>query len=283
VAKIMNKKTFSIKTFNPYEYKFPNRKVLTAAEIHIVKELRHSGYEVSILPDDSRHVDYLFRKGYQSIFDLAWPFILTIWNELPKEIVLSLISGWYISTFFRGEKTKTIPRNVSDNIVLIENFSGNMYNLNGDSVRPEEVAKKLSDIADLQSLYKRSFVQKSAYEDLPVPIYREHSPLIVGWARVSIDDTGMHIDESIITDDQAWKDVKSKKLKGFSAAGIATKSTCNICNTSYVTCEHISGNEYDGVACFNTIEKALLAECSLVEIPSQSECLVEIITNQLSL
>lgn len=278
----MQTNSFSIKSFNPYEYRFPNRKVLTAAEIHIIKELKRLGYQVNVLPDDYRQVDYLFRKGSQSVFDLAWPFILTIWQELPKEIVLGAISGWYIKTFFGGDSSKAIPGNVTNNIVCIENFSGNMYNLNGDTVSAEDAAKKLTEIGKLQRSYKKSFNEKSTFDDMPVPIFREHSPKIVGWAAISMDDKGMHIDKSIITDQQAWSDVKSKKLKGFSAAGIATRSICSICNSNFVLCEHISGTFYEGRECYNTITKALFAECSLVEVPSQPQCMVEIITNQLN-
>lgn len=224
----MGEKIFSVKSFNPYEYKFPNRNVLTVTEIHLIKELKQLGYKVNILLDDPRPVDYLFRKGDQAVFDFVWPFILNIFQELPKGIVLSGIAGWYIRTFFSGDDSKSIPDNIAKNIICIENFSGNMYNLAGDTVSPGDIAKKWIDIENLQKSYKQSFIQQSSYDDLTTPIYREHSPKIVGWAKISINNIGMHIDKSIITDKQTWQDILAKKLRSFSAAGIATKSICSI-------------------------------------------------------
>lgn len=278
----MNEELILIKSFNPYEYQYPNRKVLTVSEIHLIKELKKRGFRVNILPDDLRQVDYIFRKGYQELFSFTLPFIITIWQELPKEIVLSTITDWYKKRFFLNDNSKPIPESVINNIVYVENFSGNMYNLNGSSLSAKDAADKLLQIEDIQKDYKQAFLQKSVYDDLPTPIYRQHSPNIIGWAKLSLDDKGLRVDKSILTDEQAWKDVKAKRLKGFSVAGIATKSTCNICNSNYVLCEHVTGSLYDNKQCHNTIEKALLAECSLVETPSNSECVVEIITNQLN-
>ncbi|GLU56452.1 hypothetical protein Dfri01_59130 [Dyadobacter frigoris] len=278
----MKKETISIKSFNPYEYRFPNRKVLTLGEVHLIKELKAKGFNVDILPMDHRPVDYIFRKGESSSLEFLWPFVLILWQELPKEIILSTISDWYRKTFFQSKNLKAVSESAASNIVIIENFNGSMYNLNGSALEPLHTAKKLTEIQDLQESYRQSFLTKSANDHLPTPIFRQHSPQIIGWAKISINEIGMHIDDSIITDKQAWNDVKSKKLKGFSVAGIATKSICNICNSSYVICEHVSGQEYYNVECYNAITAALFVECSLVEQPSYSECMVEIIANQLS-
>ncbi|WP_026632610.1 hypothetical protein [Dyadobacter alkalitolerans] len=278
----MKNDTISIKSFNPYEYRFPHRKVLNLGEVHLIKELKSRGFKVNILPLDNRPVDYIFRKGEFASLEFLWPIILVLWQELPKEIILSTISDWYKKTFFKGKNLESVGEPVASNIVLIENFNGVMYNLNGGVIEPLQAANKLTEIQGLQEAYRESFLKKSAHDHLPTPIFRQHSPKIIGWAKMSINEIGMHIDDSIIIDQQAWDDVKSKKLKGFSVAGIATKSICNICNSSYVLCEHVSGTEYHNVECCNNIMSALFVECSLVEEPSYSECLVEIITNQLN-
>lgn len=58
----------------------------------------------------------------------------------------------------------------------------------------------------------------------------------------------------------------------FSTEIIAKKEICNICNLDYRSCEHISGNIYEGIICTTKRQDFQLKSVSIVENPADPRC-----------
>lgn len=58
----------------------------------------------------------------------------------------------------------------------------------------------------------------------------------------------------------------------FSTEILAKKEMCNICNSDYRSCEHISGNIYEGVICATKPQNFQLKSVSIVENPADPRC-----------
>jgi hypothetical protein len=52
-----------IDSFNPYENRFPNRKLVDNDTLKLIKILRQQGITVTVRPDNGQPLQYLFRKG----------------------------------------------------------------------------------------------------------------------------------------------------------------------------------------------------------------------------
>ncbi|MFT6984118.1 MAG: hypothetical protein ACJAUD_002898 [Crocinitomicaceae bacterium] len=265
-----------IKTFNPYMGRFPNDKVITIDTLALVKTFRSKGYHVEFIPDDTRELKYLFRKGDFSFFQD--PFVLFLLN-IPTIILVDIANEFIKSRITRSkEKSPNIHIEVNSENAIINNVSGNeVVSITGQSLNSNAIAKREKEAKKLADEFGQSFNEVSPYNDLPVPIFLEHSAKIIGWAKITLDDTTIRIDECKIEDEATWNRLKNSELRGASISGIADKTSCSICNGNYMNCNHISGEVYDSKMCVNTIEKARLAEISLVQEPTNSECIVDIL------
>lgn len=267
-------------TFNPYERVLKNYKVLPLSDIIAIKQLRSRGIKVNILPEDGRPVNYLFKKG-QTLWERIVPLIVSVKDDLPHDLIIAVVYD-----VIKGIASKIINKKEAKEFInkhyIKKNISGDYYDLRGANINVNTVASELSKGLNYQNEYYKSRRIDSPYFDMQTPIYNNHEPVIVGWANVLIDNIGMQIEKSVIEDKRILQDIKNNKLKGFSVAGIATKSTCNVCNQSYVECNHIAGQNYNGIACVNSIERCLIAECSIVEEPVNQGCLIDILSNELN-
>ena len=257
-------KRIKIDTFNPYENRFPNRKLITRETLLLVKHLRSEGYEVVIEPDNGLPVQYLYRKGIREFF--ADPINITLIN-IPIAILINIISNQLQKIF---DKKETINK---QNINIKIDNSTNTYNYLGE---PQEsninklVAKKRKNLKDG---FDRCFEIKSPYEDLPTPVFLEHKPKIVGWCWLWNDDEGLK-SEMVITDKVVKRRIIQNRLNGLSVTGIATKTECSICKSDFVNCKHIPAKKYKGEKCFNTIVETDYVETSIVREPINSQCLI---------
>lgn len=87
----MPKQIIQIDAFNPYDGIYPNRKVITKDILILIKTLRSNGYEVVVLPNDGRKIEYLFKKGDTNF--LADPFNQVLIN-IPLPIAAGLVTNW---------------------------------------------------------------------------------------------------------------------------------------------------------------------------------------------
>jgi hypothetical protein len=260
----MEKQKIIIDSFNPYECRFPNRKLITRDTLILIKHLRIEGYEIIVQPENDRPIELLYKKGVIEFFADPVNIILI---GIPISIVTNIISNYFQKLL---DKKRTF--NKSNINISIDN-STNFYNYLGepqDKNNNKLVTKKRKE---LKEGYERCFEIKSPYDDYTIPIFLEHKPKIVGWCSLRVDDKGLKSD-GIITDKTVKRRISQNRLNGASITGIASKTECSICKSNFVYCEHIAGKTYNGEKCFNTIIETDFVETSIVKEPINPECIL---------
>ncbi|MFC6098100.1 hypothetical protein ACFPVY_15720 [Flavobacterium qiangtangense] len=263
----MNKQVIKIESFNPYESRFPKRKLITRDTLILIKYLRTEGYDVIVTPEDATPVEILYRKGFAELF--ADPLNVALFG-IPITVFTTIVANQiqkFIDKF--GDKAKANITNVN---ITVDN-STNVYNCHGKSQSKKNQIQFVEKKKKLKDGFQTSFKIISPNSKYPTPIFLEHKPKIVGWCLLHVDDKGLKA-EGILTDKLIKKRVAQNRLNGMSVTGIAKKTECSICSQSYTECNHIAGNFYDEIECFNTIVKTDFVEASIVKDPINKECLV---------
>lgn len=266
VCHIMSSLKIEIEFFNPYEAIFPNRKLVTRDALRLIKTLRSEGYDVIVKPNDNRPLEYLFKKGDVSF--LSDP-IVQLLISVPTGIVAGLITNWI--------QKKVDKEKDSTNVIIINNSNNtivNSYNKNVPKGVLKDSKKKRKSYA---KSIEKCLTKKSPIPGLPFPILLEHKPIIIGWCRLTETDFGLEVEKGIITDKNVYRKMQNGKYKGGSVTGIAKISTCNICNSNFAECNHISGEHYDGQECINTIVEADLIEVSIVKEPINTKTFIKLL------
>jgi len=243
-------------------------RLVNRTTLDLVKALRYRGSEVVIEPDDGTPVHYLVRKGEPSL--LADPVIALLAN-IPISVAASLFANWLYDRY-RGGDRQTPPSCV---VLRIDHASGpSFYSAAGAPVSPE-AAERVMQLLREFSHTLIAIADARAAGDGRFPVCVEHTSHIAGWAELSEDAIGLRMSAEI-TDSQTWRRIRSGELRGVSIGGIATRSECSICGADYSECPHISGVEYDGQMCINTIKRVDVAEVSLVREPVNQDCLLDL-------
>ncbi len=259
----------SIESFTPYDSLFPGQMFLDKEVLILVKTLRSAGYDVTLLPKEIKY-QYLFKKGETNF--LADPANLLLIG-IPVAIATTLISNWIQKLLDKSQDKKVEP-----NIIIINNTTTNQtINHLNQTVADSIIKKSKEESYSLSNALAECLRTQSPYPELPFPILLEHQPVIVGWCTLKIDDTGLLIDEGRITDVDTYKRIQSGELKGGSVTGVAVDSVCSICEKDYISCNHIVGEEYEGIQCTNHIVKAGLIEVSIVAAPINSKTLIKLL------
>jgi len=261
----LGKKKIVIDTFNPYENRFPNRKLVTRDPLLLIKHLRSEGYEVVIEPDNEQPIQYLYKKGIAEFF--SDPIYITL-IDIPIEILTNIISNQIQKLF---DKKETI--NKSNINITIDN-SIKTYNYLGEPQKKGTRKLITKKRKELKEGFDRCFEIKSPYDDLPTPIFLEHKPKIVGWCELWSDDIGLRA-KMKITDKVVKRRISQNRLNGMSVTGIATKTECSICKSDFAYCKHIPKKKYNGKKCYNTIMETDYVESSIVKEPINSQCLID--------
>jgi len=247
-----------IHSYNPYESRFPNRRVVTREVLVLIKILRENGYKVSIEPEDGTRLNYLAEKGLREL--LTDPIIITL-ISLPLSIIGSLIANW-ISEYARGQKVE------EEKIILEMDDFGHKTRFSYTGHQIDEA--KYEQIQ--QIIHERTLRACTAYSvippeaERPVPIYLEHTDYIVGWGQVRLTNKGLKMENVRIHDIKTADRIRNKELKGFSIGGIIYNSTCRVCNRDFVECNHTNGALIEGLD---------LVEISFVQNPINPECKIE--------
>jgi len=252
-----------IDSFNPYENRFPNRKLITRDTLILVKHLRLDGYEVIIKPENNQPIEYLFKKGFEDFF--SSPIMLTFYG-ISINIISNLISN-KIQKIIDGNSNVN-PSNITYNT----DNSTNIYNFFGEEISKENLNQIEKNRKNLQDEYKKCFEIKPPNLELPVPIFLQHKPNIIGWCKLWMDNNCIMADGMII-DKTVKRRISQKRLKGASITGIATKSICSICKSNFVDCNHIPNVNYNGKICYNSILESEFVEMSIVKEPINTACL----------
>ena len=251
-------------TFNPYETRFPNRKVITRDALILAKTLRAEGYKVVVEPDNGTPVHYLYSKGLKE------------WFTDPVNLILFNVPITILTTLIANQIQKLLDWNgkqYTPNLNIEVSGSSKSYNYRGSEQTKENKARITTIRKELKDGFERCFSITSPNIKYPTPIFLEHKPKIVGWCRIWEDERGLAT-EGLIIDKVVKRRINQKRLNGASITGIASVTLCSICNSNYVECNHLAGKEYYGVLCSNHIIKTDFVEVSIVKTPVNSQCLL---------
>jgi hypothetical protein len=250
-----------ILSFNPYAHKFPERKVISRAQVNFMKYMRSKGHDVVVVPDNDQPVHMLAQKNISE----SLPMIL----ELVSTISMGVFSG--LLTTYLASKSSS---GSSERIVVKKrvNQGYEFYDQNGNDLKVEEVEEFISPTGEVQNRFGESFSIQSPYPGSPHALYREHAGVIIGWCSASTDEVGMKIDNIVITNKNAKEAIKNGSLRGASFGGIVRKAVCSICYENYINCGHFTSRKYEGESCTCMLEEIDLAEISLVASPANPLC-----------
>jgi hypothetical protein len=267
---------YSVQTFNPYEATHPGHKVIDGELLTLIKFLRDQGTTIVIEPDDGRPVEYVFRKGFKEF--LSDPVIISFGLNVAAGIVGSAISS-AVKWVWQHRRRESIVRRAPHptNILLRNRETGFVFTYSGEPLDEKALDQLLKMAEREQSNYREAFLLRSPSAEKPIPIFLEHTAQVVGWCDLDLNDEGFYVKDGAISDRPTWRRVESGELKGLSITGIATKSTCSVCRSNYVECNHISGVDYDSVHCVNEIEKADFVNVNLVSSPINEKCYLQMI------
>ena len=252
-------------SYNPYESMFPGRRVVTRETLHLIKSLRSQGYRVVVEPDNGRPLCFIFRKGFGDW--LSEPVLLFV-KDFALGIITGLLSAWLYDLL-----THPAARNeVHVCIEIEENGRKLKYDQRGEPISDERFQAIIDSLNSRTHLFATSRATPSPDPARPCPIMLEHTDRIVGWASGVVKrETGMFVENMRITDEETRLRMENGELQGMSTAGIVTHATCGVCGASYVDCNHITGNVYDGVECWCRLDQTLFADVSIVEDPVNPE------------
>ena len=116
----MSKQIVEIESFNPYENRFPNRKLLTRETLILIKYLREEDYEVKVLPDNDQPIEILYKKGLAEFF--ADPIFIALIG-IPIGIITTIVSNKIQKLIDSLDKKEAI--NPEHLIVQIDNSTHN--------------------------------------------------------------------------------------------------------------------------------------------------------------
>lgn len=263
-------KIIEIESFNPYESKFPNLKLVNKGTLELIKRLRLAGFEVKVKPDDEKPVKYLFKKGLHDFFSNPVYLFLA---GIPTGIMINIVSN-IISDIIKNWNTTSSD---GRNIIIVNNYLNEMVDLNKKNISKGENNDRKKKLKNEKKAFEKCFSIQSPYPHLPTPIFNQHKPEIVGWCSLDVNDKGLIMEDSVITCKQIKKKLQNGVLKGLSVTGISEVSICNICKNNYVECNHIAGQIYNKKKCGNEVHEATLIEVSLVKTPINEKCLIDLL------
>ena len=257
---------------NPYQPRFPQRRLITRDTLQLMKMLRAQGAEVRIEPENGLKIEYVFQKGFGAELLAATPVVLVA-VYFARDVLVNVVSDWF-SSRLKGNK----PDQGGTNIAIEINEGGRRVRcaISGAEISDERFDSIMATIKAVGAGTPTTQTINSPFPDLPVPIFLEHTDKIVGWGRINPSDEGLKIENARMTDDETWQRLKSGELRGASIAAIAKESECSICGMDYVDCVHLAGQTYGGRNCTNTIKASELLEISLVKDPVNPQALIKI-------
>ena len=164
------------------------------------------------------------------------------------------------------------PKKDETQLVIEFDENGNKvrYSQSGEEISDKKFTSILKSLDERATAYKQSRKNPSPIAKRPYPVYLEHTAKIIGWAEnIITKPEGLYLDGLQITDPEVQKLVDNGYLSGLSVAGIVKKSTCSVCDSDYVLCNHIAQKTYEGKECLVRIDDFAIAEFSLVKEPIQ--------------
>lgn len=263
-----------VQAYNPYEARFPGRRVVSRDGLLLIKALRTAGHDVHVVPNNGTKVQYLFEKGVGDV--LAHPLFIALIG-VPLAVATTLITQWVSSR--RTERTDPRSGDGGNTTRVVIEVAENGQSLSFDESGRPLSEEKLRELLTLLDRRRREYAETLVQEpdrEFPASITLEHTAKIVGWGNLQFTERGMEIRPARIDDDETWNRLQAGELRGWSIGGIAKGARCTICGGDFVECPHVSGDLYDGKKCAVEIYDLDLAEISIVREPVHSLAKVRI-------
>jgi hypothetical protein len=242
-------------------------RLLNRTTLDLVKALRSGGVEVAIEPNDGSPIHYYIRKGGVSLLaDPTFAFIIGI----PVSVLTGLIANWL---FARLSSKDRVSQEQPSIVFRAETPHGSVFYSHTGTTVSEAEAERVVDLLRT-SAEDLTTLGAARHSRGRYPVCLEHSTTIVGWADLWPDEIGLRA-HATITDDAVMQRIRSGEIRGLSIAGIVSASRCSICGHDYTDCIHISGLEYEGQICTNTVTRAVVTELSIVSDPTNPDCVIE--------
>ena len=263
-----------VSSFNPYEARFPGRRVVSRDALHLIKDLRARGVSVVVEPENGTKLNWSTQKGFEEIL---CPMVVQA-VDVTKDVLVGVLAAWLYDRLFRRGCAADVKDAADRPPVFIQEQRGaevSFYDLDGSRVEEGEVRAQLDAARARATEWGRSLSLKSPdLEECPAPIFLEHTSRVVGWAAPSVDDRGLRV-KTRIHDDETWDRVQKGELRGFSVGLLVHGSVCSICGSDYVECNHVSNLEYEDNRCKAHLTDLDLAEVSIVREPVNPLAVIE--------
>lgn len=244
----------------------PQRRTVSRNALDIAKLARAQGIKVVFEPDDGRPLRYVVRKGL--LDDIVKDPIAMLAIGVPIGIVTNLISSWI---YDRIKKVGQSPAEARVHIEVVADGKRIVYDHLGTEVSADKAEQMLREFNE--SLFAhRPRMLASPFPDMPVPVYLEHTPKVVGWTALNQGPHGLYGEPTHITDRETLKRIDIGELTGLSVSGIVKRSECSICGDDYVRCNHVAGSVYNRRKCINRISEIEFLEVSVVAEPTNPMC-----------
>lgn len=155
-----------IQSNNPYEARFPGRRVISREALHIAKLLRADGYSVIIEPNSEKKLNYVTEKGLREF--LADPIHMVIVG-IPLSVVVNIISTWLYDRFKRTPSTEEFSLVIETD----ENELCVRYNHKGEPISEKrfQAILKLAERSALRYAASQRIIPPDPTR--PVPIFLE--------------------------------------------------------------------------------------------------------------
>ncbi len=260
------------RSYNPYEARYPGRRVVSRDTLHLIKQLRGQGYRVIVEPNDGTPLNYIAEKGFHEL--LSDPVIAMLVG-IPINIATNLFSNW---AYDRLNKKKARLGDGDTHAVLEFDEQGRRarYDQSGAAISDERFGLLLASLDERARRYHEVMDTRPPDPARPIPLQLEHTDKIVGWAQISVDEAGLKVDGGHVFDDDTRARIESGELKGFSIAALVKSAECSICHGEYVECDHIANEEYGGRRCTVALVRTDLAEISIVKEPVNPAALLQV-------
>ena len=263
-----------VSSFNPYEARFPGRRVVSRDTLHLVKELRARGMSVTVEPEDGTKLNWFTQKGFEEVL---FPMVVQA-VDVTRDMLVGVFSAWLYKRFERRRHGVALQDKVGRPPVFVQEWKDAdvpFYDLDGSRVEEDQVRAELAAARMRATEWGRSLTLESPKpNEVPAPIFLEHTSRVGGWAAPTVDERGLRV-KTWFQDDETWDRVQKGELRGFSVGLLIHESACSICGSDYVDCNHVSSLEYDGEQCKVHLTGLYLAEVSVVREPVNPLALIE--------
>ena len=174
--------TVHIASYNPYDARYPNLKVVSRESLHLIKRLKASGINVVVDPDDERPLLYSTEKGFREfIADPVYAFL----TGIPVGLMVNLASSWITERLqHRQNANISAPKSSQDKTEMIVEISED-----GRRLRYDHTGLPISDdrfYAMLEAMERRTKEYREAtFTRPPTPRYPIRSSSITplrSWA-----------------------------------------------------------------------------------------------------